>query len=138
LELDDRSPEIQGRLVYNTDLFDAGTVARIAGHWRVLLQEIVAHAEEKVSLLRLLTEAENRQIAQWNSTEADYPREQCIHQLIEAQAERIPERIAVIQEKKKLTYRELNGRANQLARYLRQRGVGPEVPVESLSKAPRN
>jgi len=51
LELDDRSPEIQGRLVYNTDLFDAGTVARIAGHWRVLLQEIVAHTDAAIYLL---------------------------------------------------------------------------------------
>ncbi len=129
LELDDRSSEIQGRLVYNTDLFDAATVARIAGHWQVLLQEIVANAEQKVSHLRLLTEAENKQIVEWNGTETDYPREQCIHQLIEAQAARAPESVAVIQEKKKLTYRDLNGRANQLARYLRQRGVGPEVPV---------
>jgi len=129
LELDDRPSGIQGRLVFNTDLFDATTVARIAGHWQVLLHDIVANTEQQVSHLQLLTAAENRQIVEWNSSEKAYPREQCIHQLIEAQAARTPESLAVVREKQKLTYRELNGRANQLASYLRQRGVGPETPV---------
>jgi aspartate racemase len=129
LELDDRPLGIQGRLVYNTDLFDAATVARIAAHWQVLLEDIVANRERRISHLQLLTGAEKQRLVEWNSTEADYPGEQCVHQLIERQAERTPESVALVQEKTRLTYRELNTRANQLARYLRQRGVGPEVRV---------
>jgi aspartate racemase len=129
LELDDRPDGIRGRFVYNTDLFDAATIARTVGHWQTLLQSIVDDISQPVSMLPLLSPSEKDQLAAWNRTESDYPREKCIHQLVEAQAERTPEAIAVQQEKRALTYGELNSRANQLARYLRKRGVGPDVPV---------
>jgi amino acid adenylation domain-containing protein len=67
--------------------------------------------------------------ADWNATQTDYPRDKCIHQLFEEQAEKTPDAIALVCGKKELTYSELNGRANQLARYLRYLGVGPNVLV---------
>jgi surfactin family lipopeptide synthetase A len=129
LELDDRPSGIRGRFVYNTDLFDASTIARTVGHWETLLRGIVAHPEQRIAALPLLIDSEKIQFAEWNRTQVEYPREQCIHQLIEAQVERTPGTVAVQQEKRTLSYRELNARANQLAHYLRKRGVGPEVRV---------
>ena len=71
----------------------------------------------------------HRILVEWNKTEAPYPADKCIHQLIEAQAERTPDAIAVQHDREKLSYRDLNERANQLAHHLRKLGVGPEVPV---------
>ena len=77
-----------------------------------------------------LTEAERHQLlVEWNNTQADYPRDLCIHQLFEVQVERTPEAIAVVYEDEQLSYRELNRRANQLAHYLIKCGVGSEVLV---------
>ncbi len=129
LELEDRPDGIRGRFVYNTDLFDAPTIVRTVGHWQTLLESLVANPEQPISMLPLLTEEERQQLDRWNQTQAEFPRGKCVHQLVEAQAERTPESIAVQQEKKSLTYRELNARANQLARYLRKREVGADAPV---------
>ena len=80
--------------------------------------------------LSRLTERERRQLlVEWNDTAADYPRDQCIHQLFEEQVERTPDAVAVVFEDRQLTYAQLNARANQLARHLRRLGVGPEVLV---------
>ncbi|MFY9550790.1 MAG: amino acid adenylation domain-containing protein [Thermoanaerobaculia bacterium] len=130
LELDDRPERINGRLTYNTDLFDATTVARIAANWRTLLEGIVADPRLRIAELPLLTKAERRQVlVEWNQTEREYPRGKTVQRLFEEQAERTPEAVAVELEGKQLTYRELNARSNQLARHLRGLGVGPEVLV---------
>jgi amino acid adenylation domain-containing protein len=77
-----------------------------------------------------LTEAERHQLLfQWNDTQAEYPKDTCIHQLFDAQVERTPGAVAVVFEGQQLTYQELNCRANQLAHYLQKLGVGPEVLV---------
>jgi amino acid adenylation domain-containing protein len=95
-----------------------------------LLEAIVAHPDECLSLLPPLSAAERHRILiEWNQTEAPYPADKCIHQLIEAQAERTPHAIAVEHERERLTYHDFNQRANQLAHYLRKLGVGPDVPV---------
>ncbi|MFL5663118.1 MAG: non-ribosomal peptide synthetase, partial [Ktedonobacteraceae bacterium] len=70
-----------------------------------------------------------RLLVEWNATQAAYPKDKCLHQLFEAQVERTPDAVAVIFKSEQLTYRELNGKANQLAHYLLQHGVGPEVLV---------
>jgi amino acid adenylation domain-containing protein len=115
---------------YATDLFDASTIERIAGHWRVLLDGIVADPTQKISRLPLLTAAEREQLlGQGNATATAYPRDTCIHELFEAQVRRTPEATAVVFEEQRLTYAELNARANQLAHHLRTLGVGPEVLV---------
>jgi len=115
---------------YNTDLFDAATVARMATHFQILLEGIVADPEQRIAHLPILSDAERHQLlVEWNDTAADYPSDRCIHQLFEAQVERTPNAVAVIFEDQQLTYAELNARANQLAYHLQTLGVGPDVLV---------
>ena len=73
--------------------------------------------------------ADAGRVLEWNQTESNYPRDRCIHQLFEEQVVRTPEAVAVSFGEKQLTYRELNARANQLARHLRSFGVGPDKCV---------
>jgi len=129
LELDDRPLGLQGRFVYCTDLFEAATIERMAGHFQTMIEAIVADPEQKISSLPMLTAREEEQFAEWNRTETEYPSERCVHELVEAQAERTPNASAVEHGGEKLTYRELSHRANQLANFLRKRGVGPESRV---------
>jgi non-ribosomal peptide synthetase component F len=83
-----------------------------------------------VAQLELLTEAERRQLlAEWNETRADYPRDRCVHELFAARAASAPGSVAVTYEDERLTYAELDARANQLAHRLRKLGVGPESLV---------
>lgn len=122
--------ELIGILEYNTDLFEAATINRMAGHFQRLLEGIVANPDHPLSELPMLTEAERQQLLlDWNNTSTDYLKDQCIHQLFEAQVERTPDAVAVVFKDQQLTYRELNARANQLAHHLQQMGVDPEVIV---------
>jgi amino acid adenylation domain-containing protein len=115
---------------YNTDLFEASTITRIAGHFVTLLESIVANPQQQIWQLTLLTEVEQQQLlVEWNNTQADYPIDKCIHQLFEQQVEKTPDAVAVVFENQPLTYRELNAKANQLAHYLRSLGVGADVFV---------
>ncbi|WP_375772564.1 non-ribosomal peptide synthase/polyketide synthase [Archangium gephyra] len=121
---------LHGSFVYNTDLFDAATISRLAGHLRVLLEGVVAAPESRLSELSLLTAAERRQVlVEWNDTAASFPADACLHHLFEAQVERTPDAPALGFEGTWLTYRELNQRANRLAHALRALGVGPESRV---------
>jgi amino acid adenylation domain-containing protein len=100
------------------------------GHLQILLEGIANHPEQCLSHLPLLTPAESQQVlVVWNNTMRDYEHVPCIHQRVESQVSRTPDAVAVTCEEEALTYRELNQRANQLARYLRRLGVGPEVLV---------
>ncbi len=120
----------QASVEYSTDLFDAATMTRLLGHFRTLLEGVVADPAQRISDLPLLTEAErHRLLVAWNDTRSDYPREACVHHLIEAQVERTPDAVAVTCQAARLTYRELNGRANRVAHALRCLGVKPEVLV---------
>ncbi|MDB9388326.1 amino acid adenylation domain-containing protein, partial [Microcystis aeruginosa] len=125
------TPEgLGGFCSYNRDLFDGATIARLLEHFQNILRAIIANPQESVSSLPLLSEQEQKQLlVDWNQTQADYPQDQCIHQLFEAQVERTPDAIAVVFEEQSLTYSELNCRANQLAHYLQTLGVRPEVLV---------
>jgi aspartate racemase len=130
LEVIEKDEGLSCLLNYNTDLFDATTIARMLEHYQTLLEGIVADPEERIGVLPLLTEAERHQLlVEWNDTQADYPKDSCIHQLFEAQVERTPDAVAVVFGDQQMTYRKLNSRANQLARYLQALGVGPEVLV---------
>lgn len=130
LDLKETSEGIKGGIEYNTDLFDATTIARMLGHFQTLLEGIVANPEQHISNLPLLTAAQqHQQLVELNNTQTDYPKNTCIHQLFEAQTERTPNAIAVIFENQQLTYQQLNDSANQLAHYLQSLGVKPEIPV---------
>jgi amino acid adenylation domain-containing protein/non-ribosomal peptide synthase protein (TIGR01720 family) len=121
---------IEAVLKYATDLFDAATIERLAQHWNALLQAIVAAPTQRIGQLPMLDAGQQQQLlAKWNSERIEHPLEQCIHQAIEAQAERYPDAIAVTYDGQRLTYAELNRRANQWAHALIARGVGPDVRV---------
>ena len=122
--------DLSGWFAYNTDLFDAATIQRMAGHFGALLQAIAVNPDQSIVTLPLLTEAERQQVlVTWNDTAADFPAHKGIHHLFQEQVERTPDAIAVAFEGRQLTYRELNRHANQLARYLQTLGVGPETLV---------
>jgi amino acid adenylation domain-containing protein len=115
---------------YNTDLFDLETIDRMLEHFEILLGGVVADPGQRISKLPVMSDAERRRVlVEWNDTFREMPRWATIPRCFEAQAERTPKAFAVVAAEKRLTYRELNARANQLARFLRKRGVGPEVPV---------
>ena len=115
---------------YSTDLFEASTIKRFLGHYRVLLEAIVEHPDQRIGELQILPpEEERRLLSEWNDTSRSYARDRCIHELFEMQVQRTPGNTAVVFEDTSFTYRELNRRANQLAHRLRALGVGPEVLV---------
>ena len=115
---------------YNTDLFDASTIARMLGHFRTLLEGVVTNPEQHLADLPIMTQAQRQQaLMEWNDTKMTYPQDKCIHELFEAQVEKTPNAIAMMFEDEQLTYRELNERANQLTQHLQGLGVGPEVRV---------
>jgi len=117
------------RIEYSTDLFNHETIERMLGQFQTLLEAIASNPESRLSELPILTDAERRRILiEWNDTRRDHI-PGCVHELFEKQVECTPDAIAVEFENEKLTYRELNHRANQLARYLRGQGVGPETLV---------
>ncbi len=115
---------------YDVDLFDSTRISRMVDHFHALLEGIVADPARKISELPLLTVAEREQIVfEWNQTETDIPEGRAIHELFEQQVEKTPTAVAVEFEETKLTYQQLNERANQLAHYLRTAGVGADVLV---------
>jgi non-ribosomal peptide synthetase component F len=117
-------------LEYDSAEFCGEQVEAMGGYYARTLEAIARESSERYELRSLLSEREQRQLLiEWNDTRADYPSDRCIHQLFEAQVERTPDAIAVVFEDQKLTYRELNKRANQVAHYLQKLGVKPEVLV---------
>jgi amino acid adenylation domain-containing protein len=128
--LDDRRDRIFGPVTYNPDLFDDSAITRMVGNWKTLLTGAAAEPGKHVAELPVLTDAEQDQIVvEWNDTRVNYPKDLCLHALFEAQVERTPDATAVVCEEERLSYRELNARANQLAYHLRKLGVGAEVLV---------
>ena len=125
VELDEKQEEVVGFFEYSTDLFDSSTVTRVINHYLALLHNIVANPQQQIAHIPLLTQKEQQQLLNWNKS----PLEMCIHQLFEIQVEKTPEAIAAVFGEQSLTYSELNQRANQLAHYLTQIGVRPEVLV---------
>jgi len=115
---------------YNSGLFEAVTIKRFAKHFEVLLESIVSNPGQAISQLQLLTDIECQQLSlEWNSSKINYPAYKCIHELFEAQVRKTPRSTALVFEKKELTYAQLNERSNQLAYYLRSRGVKKDTLV---------
>ncbi|GAA0268070.1 non-ribosomal peptide synthetase [Pseudomonas rhodesiae] len=132
LSLDTQETEdgLWASLTYATDLFDASTAARMLRHWLGLLRGAVADTTRPLQDLAMLDMTERQQILeQWNATARDYPQNQWVHHLIEAQAERQPQATALVFAEQRIDYAELNRRANRLAHRLIKAGVGPDVRV---------
>ncbi|HEX7312964.1 MAG TPA: amino acid adenylation domain-containing protein [Pyrinomonadaceae bacterium] len=122
--------DLRGGVEYNTDLFDAATVKQFVRHFERVLRAFVADARQRVRDLPLLDADERRQLTErWNATDDTSLGDTCVHQLIERQAARTPDAVAVEFEDQRVTYAELNSRADRLALRLRSLGVGPEVRV---------
>jgi amino acid adenylation domain-containing protein len=126
---------LQVRVEYNTDLFDDTTIRRMISHLHMLLASIGAEPERRISALALLTEAEREQLLYtWNDSARPYPQDHGFCQLFEAQVARTPHAPAVACAGARLTYAQLNRRANGLARLLVASGVGPDVLVALLTE----
>jgi amino acid adenylation domain-containing protein len=115
---------------YNTDLFDAATIRRWLGHFRTLLEAVVADPAQSLERLPLFGDDERKKLLlDWNDTRTNYPREASINELFEEQARRTPTAVAVVFEGRQLSYEELSRRANRVARRLQKLDVGRDVPV---------
>jgi amino acid adenylation domain-containing protein len=126
--------EVDGRIVggveYATALFDAATVERYLGYMVRVLTAMAADSALPVASAPLLADGErSRVLHEWNATEAQTPSVACAHEMFEAQVERTPHALAIVQQGTSLTYAELNARANRLARHLRSMGVRPDARV---------
>jgi amino acid adenylation domain-containing protein len=130
LSLQDTPEGIQGFFEYATAQFDRDTIVRLARHFAVFLEGIAENPDSLLWQLPLMqTQERERMLVQWNRTEREYEPGRCVHELFEEQVERTPDAVAVTCEGHSLSYRQLNSRANQLARYLGEHGVAPDQPV---------
>jgi amino acid adenylation domain-containing protein len=117
-------------LSYDWRRFDGVAIRRMLGHWQTLLEGMAARPNAQLRDVPMLTDAERRTLlVEWNRTEADFPRDRCIHELFAEQAAQTPHALAVVAADQQLTYSKLEQRANQLANALRLKGVRPEVRV---------
>ncbi len=115
---------------YNTDIYNRVTIERLAGHFRTLIESLVANPNQRIADLTLLSLPERHQaMVEANDTARPFATSACIHQLIEAQVEATPDAVALVFAETALTYREVNRRANQFAHYLLELGVQPDQAV---------
>jgi amino acid adenylation domain-containing protein len=132
LSLVEEGEGLHGTLEYSTDLFESQTMARLLGHYRLLLEGIVADPGRRVEDLPLLMQTEQQQLLKWNDTESDLPQDGCLHEVFAAQAVKTPHAIAAMFEGRQLTYDQLNRQADGLAHRLQAMGAGPDVSVGIL------
>ncbi len=115
---------------YNTDLFNADRIERMAGHLRVLMESAVRDPSQRLSELPILSAEERKNLlVDWNDTAVAYPGDVPLAQLVETQVERSPDAVAVVFGEQRLTFRAMNARANRLAVELRKHGAGPDQLV---------
>lgn len=130
LEIEERAEGLDCHFSYPADLFQENTIQRLAGHFRTLLENAVADPDQSIGSLTLMTPDEQHQVlVDYNRTQVNYPDQSCVHDLVEAQARRTPDSVAVVFEGEHLSYRQLNQAANRLANHLRKHGIGPDTTV---------
>jgi amino acid adenylation domain-containing protein len=129
---------LTGSFVFNVDLFEPETLARMAGHFQTVVAAVVADPDTPITQLNMLTAAEWQQLVAWNDTAVSYDHPvPTVHELFEQQAEKTPVQVAIMYEDEEISYSELNSKANQLAHYLQKQGVGPEMLVGiSVERSP--
>ncbi|MCK4260520.1 MAG: amino acid adenylation domain-containing protein, partial [Halanaerobiales bacterium] len=119
--------EVLLNISYSTELFKKETIERLSKHYKNVIDEVIENTEIKLAEIEILSKEEREQILyEFNDTKAKYPKDETIHVTFEEQVEKRPYNIALVYEDERLTYRRLNEKANQLARLLREKGVGPE------------
>ncbi len=130
LTINDYKTSLEFNFEYNPDLFTEETIVRLAGNYLTFLQQIPTREDLPVRAISLLTPAESDlMIREWNQTGAEYPKDKCIHQQFEEQVKKTPDSVAVVFENEKLTYAELNARANRLAHYMAGKGAKEDTIV---------
>lgn len=130
LTITESGDSLRASFSYNTGLFAAETIQRWLKHYEVLLHGLATYPDRRLSELPILTDHEKHQLlGAWNDTQRDYPKDKCIHELFAEQADSNPDAVALIDEDRQLSFRELNQRANQVARHLKKFGVGADVLV---------
>jgi amino acid adenylation domain-containing protein len=139
LSLTESAEGLAGLVEYNTDLFDAATIDRLIGHYQRILSAAVSEPERPIGALALLSDAERAQFERWNQTARSYPAASTLAELFEAQVARTPEATAVVfasggERVERLSYAELNQRANVLAQRLIAAGVGSNQVVGILAE----
>lgn len=135
LSLRETPSGLRGSVEYNTDLFDASTIRRLLDSWQSLLEGVVANPHARISELPVLSTEERRRLTlDFNRTATDYPKSETIQSLFESQTASTPDALALVFGDEHFSYRRLNEEANRLAHYLRQEGVGPDVPVAVLTE----
>ncbi|MCH5610709.1 amino acid adenylation domain-containing protein [Pseudomonas syringae pv. syringae] len=118
------------RFSYAREAFSEQHMAQLSAHFQQVLQALTHDAQAALGELALLSDREQQHVLrEWNATAADFPSEQCLHNLIEAQVRATPDAPALIFAAEQMSYAQLNARANQLAHRLRESGVGPDVLV---------
>ncbi|CAN5459447.1 hypothetical protein BH11PSE11_BH11PSE11_03500 [soil metagenome] len=120
---------LEGVIEYATDLFSEKTVKRIARHFQLLLESAMAKSNTAIASLDMLSKEEFALVEKWNDTTVPYPDHECVYQLFEKNAARMPDKLAYVCGAERYTYAELNAQANRLAHWLKTQGVGPEVRV---------
>ena len=126
----DDPDDLHGEVEFNTDLFDLNTIEEMMDRYRRVLEGVAAKPDIPVSELALLSADEHRRLlVDWNDTDADYPTDLGFAELFERQVSRTPNAEAVAFAEASLTYQQLDARANQLARHLRENGVNNETTV---------
>lgn len=127
LNFQELTPTVQGYFEYNDSLFTPATIERLSKHYQNLLSSTIQHPDQPLSTLNFLTPTEhNKLLHQWNNTTVDYGEAICLHTLFEQQAAKTPDAIALISTETQYSYQELNKKANQLAHYLQEQGIGPD------------
>src|SRR5438093_4662533 len=118
------------KIGYAQGRFDDATIVRMLGHFQTVLKSMISDLSQPLGNLPLLTDAERQQLlVEWNATQTDYPRDQCVPELFEAQVERTPNTVALVHGKEEVSYRELDNQANRVSHHLRSLGIRLDVPV---------
>ncbi|WP_164021812.1 non-ribosomal peptide synthetase, partial [Pyxidicoccus trucidator] len=130
LAIDEGASGFTGQLEYSTELFEPATAERLLAHLQHAIATLVARPELRLSQVSLLDDEErHRLLVEWSGARADFPDDTTVDALIREQAQLAPEALAAVVDGQRLTYAELEHRANQLARWLRREGVGPDSIV---------
>ncbi|MBE1556816.1 non-ribosomal peptide synthetase [Sporosarcina limicola] len=130
MELTEKDGGLYGIVEYNTDLFHKETIERMISQYQKLVENIIKYPGKSMEEIPLLIDEEKDILLnKWNNTAFQYSNQKCLHHLFEDQVVLNPEGIAIVFNGNTMTYRELNQRANAIARHLKQQGIGPDVPV---------
>lgn len=125
----EKQDSVSGFIEFYSDVYGKSLIERLVTSWETLLISFIKEQDRPLAQLSAISQSDKQQIAIWNSTKRDYPTESTLQSIFEAQAEKTPSRAALVFGNAIMSYHELNTKANRLARYLRDKGVGPDVLV---------